>query len=354
MFLAYAWALGLMRPSIALVRPTSTLVRRHVRCLVAATRMSDLPPVRAPDGFAPPEPKALSIPEGQTLSALTGALALALRGGTGVFVQGWTPGVGAPVGKYSLFNFRDTSPSLASCARPAQPLRLYEYEPSPYCRKVRTRARARTRRARAAAACSAAALAAPRILQVREACAILDLNVTMLPCPAARTGFAAELKQLGGKMQVPFLVDPNAQLSMYESDDIIAHLYDAYGPGRAAVPWTLKGGFAFWTCALASMARGLAGNRLDPRARPDTMAMRPIELWGYDASPFVKPVRERLCSLALPHTMVNCARGSANRDVLVARTGRFQVPFISDPNTGVEMFESDAIVRYLDSVYKIA
>ncbi|KAG8464529.1 hypothetical protein KFE25_009897 [Diacronema lutheri] len=324
MFLAYAWALGLMRPSIALVRPTSTLVRRHVRCLVAATRMSDLPPVRAPDGFAPPEPKALSIPEGQTLSALTGALALALRGGTGVFVQGWTPGVGAPVGKYSLFNFRDTSPSLASCARPAQPLRLYEYEPSPYCRKV------------------------------REACAILDLNVTMLPCPAARTGFAAELKQLGGKMQVPFLVDPNAQLSMYESDDIIAHLYDAYGPGRAAVPWTLKGGFAFWTCALASMARGLAGNRLDPRARPDTMAMRPIELWGYDASPFVKPVRERLCSLALPHTMVNCARGSANRDVLVARTGRFQVPFISDPNTGVEMFESDAIVRYLDSVYKIA
>lgn len=288
---------------------------------IAAARMSQLPPVSAPKGFIEPEPKALTVPEGQLLSAMSGAAALAFRMGTGVFVQGWTPGLGAPAGKYSLYNFRDTSSTLASCARPAVPLRLYEYEPSPFCRKV------------------------------REALAILDLNATILPCPRARSGFASELKELGGKMQVPYLVDPNSNTQMYESDDIINYLFDTYGPGKDAVPWTLKGSFAFWTCAFASMARGLAGNNLDPKARPDNMQMQPIEVWGYDGSPFVKPVRERLSALALPHLMINCARGSAHRDLLVAKKGRFQVPFIVDPNTGCELFESDQIVRYLDSVY---
>jgi len=92
---------------------------------------------------------------------------------------------------------------------------------------------------------------------------------------------------------------------------------------------------------------------LDVRARPDTTSMRPLELWGYEASPFVRPVRERLVELALPHTLVCCARGSANRDRMVKRTGRFQVPFLADPNTGVELFESSAIVEYLNEVYTL-
>ena len=33
------------------------------------------------------------------------------------------------------------------------------------------------------------------------------------------------------------------------------------------------------------------------------------------------------------------------------KTGLFQVPFIVDPNTGVEMFESAEIVKYLNEVY---
>lgn len=160
---------------------------------------------------------------------------------------------------------------------------------------------------------------------------------------------------------MPYLVDPNAPapggadgpLELYESDDIIDHLFDAYGPGRGAVPWQLRGPFAFWTCALAALARGLKGNALDAAARPDTMQMQPLELWGYEASPFVRPVRERLVELALPHTVVYCARGSANRDLLVQRTGRFQVPFLADPNTGAELFESDAIVEYLTRVYTV-
>jgi hypothetical protein len=31
-------------------------------------------------------------------------------------------------------------------------------------------------------------------------------------------------------------------------------------------------------------------------------------------------------------------------------TGRFQVPFLVDPNTGVEMFEGPEIIDYLEQV----
>jgi glutathione S-transferase len=37
-----------------------------------------------------------------------------------------------------------------------------------------------------------------------------------------------ELKRLGGKAQVPFLVDPERNIKMYESDDIIAYVEEHY------------------------------------------------------------------------------------------------------------------------------
>ena len=284
----------------------------------------DMPPPKAPDGFTPPEPQPLALPEDADIGALiSGSIALALRFGNGVFVHGWTPGFAAAKdGEYSILGFRDSSPALAACKKPTSPVIIYEYEPSPFCRKV------------------------------REAATMLDLEVTYKPCPGARKGFAQELGELGGKMQVPYLVDPNTGTSMYESDDIVDYLFDTYGPGSDAVPWTLRGGFAMWTTSFASLARGMAGSKLDPRARPDAASLEPIVLWGYEASPFVKIVRERLVELALPHTVINCGRGSANRDRQVQKTGKqFQVPFLCDPNTGVEMFESTEIVKYLDNVY---
>ena len=41
----------------------------------------------------------------------------------------------------------------------------------------------------------------------------------------------AEVEALGGKMSFPFLVDPNQDVAMYESADIVAYLYDTYGNG---------------------------------------------------------------------------------------------------------------------------
>ena len=92
-------------------------------------------------------------------------------------------------------------------------------------------------------------------------------------------------------------------------------------------------------------------SRVLPNARPDNGAMKPVELWGYEGSPFVRPVREVLNSLALPHLMVYSGRGSSNRDVMREKTSRFQVPYLEDPNTGIKMFESGAIVKYLMETY---
>lgn len=40
-----------------------------------------------------------------------------------------------------------------------------------------------------------------------------------------------ELIEKGGKKQVPYLEDPDRNVSMYESSDIIAHLNEHYGNG---------------------------------------------------------------------------------------------------------------------------
>ena len=146
-----------------------------------------LPKVSAPPGFVQPTPRPLTMtrPSEQLPSLLTGGLVLAIRLATGVFTLGWTPkllvgdeaeAVGTATGTYGFrlgpLAFRDTSPLLSSAPRPEQPLVLYEYEGSPFCRKV------------------------------REAALILDVPVELRPCPGARAGFAAELKERTGRMTV--------------------------------------------------------------------------------------------------------------------------------------------------------
>jgi len=288
--------------------------------------------VSRPADFEAPEPRPLSVTRGEWLPVVaTGTLALAARLGSGVFVAGWRPRLTLSSNvaedeyalKFGPVALQDSSAALVNPPRPVKDLVLYEYEASPFARKV------------------------------REAMAILDLTVILKPCPGARQGFAKELERKGGKMTVPFLVDPNTGVSMYESDDIINYLFDTYGPGRDQVPFLLKGPLAVQSAAYAAAARGFAGSRMLPNARPDNMNMKPIELWGYEASPFVRPVREKLSELGLAHRLVNCPRGSANRDKLQQMTGRFQVPYIRDPNTGVEMFESPEICEYLEKVYTV-
>ena len=63
--------------------------------------------------------------------------------------------------------------------------------------------------------------------------------------------------------------------------------------------------------------------------------------------------REALSELELPHRLHNVPRRSPDRDAYVSVSGKMQVPYLLDPNTGEQMFESADIRRYLYETYAL-
>lgn len=200
--------------------------------------------------------------------------------------------------------------------RPAAPVLLYEFESCPFCRKV------------------------------REALTLLDLEADIRPCPKGGKRFRPELVARGGKAQFPYLVDPNTGKEMYESDAIVRYLFAEYGEGPP--PAVLLGGWAALTGSLASALRLGAGTNAEPSCAPG----HPLDLWSFEASPFCRIVREKLCTLELPYRLHNVGKGSPSRAAFVERSGKMQVPYLVDPNTGAALFESAEIVGYLERSYR--
>lgn len=82
------------------------------------------------------------------------------------------------------------------------------------------------------------------------------------------------------------------------------------------------------------------------------MRKKPIDIWGFEGSAAVRPVRETLCGLALAHRMTHCAKGSANISKLTAKTGgKADLPYMEDPNTNTKLTGSAEIVKYLTGQY---
>ncbi len=202
--------------------------------------------------------------------------------------------------------------------RPQKRLEIYEFEACPFCRKV------------------------------REALSILDLEAQILPCPKGGKRFREALIKRGGKAQFPYLVDPNTGVEMYESDDIVRYLFAQYGDGKVSRLLRM-GPLNDISAVLSGLSRGRAGSRFTPSREPD----QPLELASFEASPYCRPVRETLCSLEIPYLLRNVAKGSPSRDAFEKRSGRMMVPWLSDPNTGTEMFESEDIVKYLQARYAL-
>jgi glutathione S-transferase len=175
----------------------------------------------------------------------------------------------------------------------------------------------------------------------------LDLEVDVRPCPKGGERFRPEVVARGGKAQFPYLVDPNTGKEMYESDAIVQYLFAEYGDGPPPA-WVL-GGFAALSGSFASALRFGAGTRAEPSRAPS----RPLQLWSFEASPFCRIVREKLCTLELPYRLYNVGKGSPSRAAFVARSGRMQVPYLVDPGRGVSLFESADIVAYLERSYRL-
>jgi glutathione S-transferase len=221
----------------------------------------------------------------------------------------------ATSGFASLFSLGMGTAVSSHARQPAKLLELYEFEACPYCRKV------------------------------RGALSSFDLPAMIYPCPRG-SRYRDVVRQKGGKEQFPFLVDPNTDKEMYESDDIIRYLADTYGDGKVPPALSL-GPLTLVGATLASAVRLRRGRAARPAKEPE----KPLELWSYEVSPFCRIAREALCELQIPYHLHNVARRSAGREAFVKRSGKMMVPYLADPNTGEEMFESADIVAYLEKTY---
>lgn len=233
--------------------------------------------------------------------------------------------------------WRGTKASPAA-TQPAEPPVLYEFEACPFCRLV------------------------------RQAVTVLDLDVQIRPTPRGGQRFRPQVIERGGKAQFPYLIDPNTGTEMYESAAIIRYLYATYG-GRPAPPGLLRA--VELPASMAASALRFGAGRA---ARPSRAPEQPLALYSFESSPFSRRVRERLCELELPYLLRSTGKAlwrdmglpgmrralfpalpveGRNRTALLARAGKVQVPYLVDPNTGVEMFESSDILTYLDATYGV-
>lgn len=248
--------------------------------------------------------------------------------------------VGTSVLASTLAGWRGSMTQRPAERLPVKPLELYEFEACPYCRLV------------------------------RETLTELDLDAMIHPCPKGGKRFRARAQTLGGKQQYPFLLDPNTGARLYGSDTIIAYLGKTYGgPVRKRAGLRLR--LAVGSSMAATAARawmGVRGLNMQPSRAPK----QPLELYSFESSPYSRLAREVLCELELPYLLRNTGKArmsdmgppsfrdrlfkgprdtSRNRKALLERTQHVQVPYLIDPNTGVEMYESAAIVDYLRKTY---
>lgn len=224
--------------------------------------------------------------------------------------------------------------------KPAKTLELYEMEGCPYCRLV------------------------------REALTELDLDAIIYPCPKNGERYRPQVTALGGKAQFPFLVDPNTGEQMFESMDIVKYLFATYGKRSLPLKWRV-GRLQTMGSMFASVSRLGQG----VKARESNPPAKNLELYSFENSPFARPVREKLCELEIPYVLRSAGRNSVrdwvppalrdalslepgtgleNRQALYDRTGRVSIPYLIDPNTDTEMFESTDILEYLEETYAIA
>jgi glutathione S-transferase len=224
--------------------------------------------------------------------------------------------------------------------QPLQLIQLYEFEGCPHCRLV------------------------------REVLTELDMDALIYPCPKGGKRYREFVRQHGGKTQFPYLIDPNTGVHMYESADIVKYLFKTYA--KRSVPWHWQ---IIELQRVGSMLAGIPRMGLGTAARASKCPEQPLELYSFESSPFARPVRDLLCELELPYILRSVGRAqiadwvppllrrsmdvqdqpsTRNRVALKARAGIISVPFLVDPNTGVELAESDEILRYLKDTYQLS
>ena len=106
---------------------------------------------------------------------------------------------------------------------------------------------------------------------------------------------------------------------------------------------------AWVSSCLATLLRFGAGLR---NSRPGQADLMPIILYEFEGCPFCKIARESASASGLTIEMRPCPKkGERFRPELVERGGKAQFPYMIDPNTGTEMYESADISSYFRETY---
>lgn len=234
--------------------------------------------------------------------------------------------------------------NLSACKRPSKLLMLYEYEPSPWCRRV------------------------------RETLSVLRLDYASLPCPRETlkkrgyckdARFRNELKSQGKRLQFPYLEDPNTGAQLYESGRIIEYLWKEYGAeARAPLNYRIATflPIEIITHLLACCCRPLmsCGFMRTPSKKPDNL----LELFACEASPRARRVREVLSCLELPYIVhvsgtplpEKQASDSKDNDSFTSAFAPISHALgvrLVDPNTKTELNKTTEIVKYLRDTYEL-
>ncbi|KAL0488230.1 glutaredoxin [Acrasis kona] len=233
-------------------------------------------------------------------------------------------------------------PKVETFKKPDKLIEFFEKEACPFCRKV------------------------------RETMSMLDIDALVKPCPRGGERFRKELIERGGKEMVPYLVDPNTNTVMYESEDIIRYLFNQYGEGEGNIPFPLNSGkYNTFNSRVATTLRifPLYQGFIHEVSRHVEI---PLVLYNYEANPECRRVREALSTFEIPYHMINVAPVknvmslipilgvSENAVGLIKSPKRikveqeipgFQVPYLKDPNNSKEFKGADDIIQHIEDVY---
>ena len=233
--------------------------------------------------------------------------------------------------------WRGTRSKAYSTAYPVQLLELYDREGCPQCRFV------------------------------REALTELDLDAIIYPCPEGGERYAHRLQEASGAKAVPFLVDSNCAQQLLGAQEIVDYLFDIYAQRPTPSALKVAGANLAQSEKVSAMRKGRGQRKRDSQA-PQQL----LTLYSFESSPFSRPVREQLCELELAYRLVNLSKQKASdmgpalmhfslgkyqplpntkRADFFAQHGNVQVPYLIDPNTDTELFQSKDILKYLEQTY---
>eukprot|EP00127_Corallochytrium_limacisporum_P001178 Clim_evm13s44 gene=Clim_evmTU13s44 len=248
--------------------------------------------------------------------------------------------------------------------QPKKMLELYSFEWSPYCRLV------------------------------REVLCEMEIDYILYPVPPGGKRYRKDaINPKIGKARMPMLHDPNTGVTMHESDEIVDYITKTYNGKPRANTHGWRRTLAVFTSVIATLLdhanvmpwsldwRALFKGRIGyavfhtivavPSAEPPA---KMLEIYTFESSPYSIPARTYLDALQLPYIVRNTPKGhwkdlgppffrekvwkgdrgtTRNRKALQARSNFVQVPYLVDPNTGVEMYESQKIIAYLKKTYEL-